>query len=224
MELSNNPFSLVPLEVKTLIVGNDVKLYSVMRLLDKDYRDYTNSHITYYRNKFATKKIDSSRSYFVLPNGVKHGKYEEWHKNGQLKVQCIYNNGMKNKLYEEWHSNGQLKVRCSYKNGKRLGDLYEEFDSNGDVKVSCSYLNGKRHGTYFYVSDDKKMSVRSSYENGQLNGLYEQWHNGNYKYRYSYKNGVRDGSYEEWNDNGKLCTDCMYNNGVILGKRKRVNI
>lgn len=44
------------------------------------------------------------------------GLYQEWYKNGQLNVECIYVDGKKSGLYKEWWPNGLIAKEIYYDN------------------------------------------------------------------------------------------------------------
>ena len=52
----------------------------------------------------------------------RNGKYREWYKNGQIRVNGVYKMGIKNGKWEYWYQDGI----------KRLEDIYENSQKNGD--------------------------------------------------------------------------------------------
>ncbi|PCJ62939.1 MAG: hypothetical protein COA79_02075 [Planctomycetota bacterium] len=64
------------------------------------------------------------------------------------KMQCKYSidkDGKKTGLYQEYFKNGKLKIKASYKKGE-LNGKYSEYDENGKIKKAFTYKKGLQHG------------------------------------------------------------------------------
>ena len=100
-----------------------------------------------YYKKFTSKPftgdIDEELTKGSFKNGVMHGKWEFYYKNGQLKRKGKMKNGVEEGLFEEFWDNGQLMYRGNYKNGK-LDGVWVNFNEDGTVrdKFTGTFENG----------------------------------------------------------------------------------
>jgi hypothetical protein len=62
--------------------------------------------------------------------GMLHGKYEQWHKNGNRWVDGEYENGKPCGKWIYWSENGQIYINGQWKNGKQCGK-WTWFDIDG---------------------------------------------------------------------------------------------
>ena len=100
-------------------------------------------------------------------------------------------------------------------------------ENKGDVEINKTvsrdgiryYVNSKRpfSGTIILKHKNEKVSGRTSYQNGILNGPCSTWYdNGQKKYNGFYKNGEKNGQWFEWSSNGALIINGVYQNGKIF--------
>ena len=75
-------------------------------------------------------------------NGLKTGKWTEWHENGQKQAEATYKDGAKVGKWAMWYENGQKWKKGTYKNGEPDGLLTEWYE-NGQKKVETTYKDGK---------------------------------------------------------------------------------
>lgn len=83
-------------------------------------------------------------------NGLKHGRFKLWNPpelGGRVNISCNYRHNDFHGRYREWHNNGQLNQECYYQNGLLHG-RYREWHENGRILQDCSYRNGSLHGRY----------------------------------------------------------------------------
>jgi antitoxin component YwqK of YwqJK toxin-antitoxin module len=52
---------------------------------------------------------------------VRNGRFEAFHKNGQLASEGLYEDGLETGLWRDYHENGQLAAEGEYRNGNKLG-------------------------------------------------------------------------------------------------------
>jgi antitoxin component YwqK of YwqJK toxin-antitoxin module len=95
---------------------------------------------TYYKNGQLHER------YEVDEKGVKHGLYESWFENGQLRTKCTYQNDKKNGLYEFWDYDGQLKQKDLY-----IDDWYLNYalQENNKEMVFRLIQNNAHKSPYF---------------------------------------------------------------------------
>jgi len=77
--------------------------------------------------------------------GQKHGYWEEYYFNGQLKYKGNYYDGKRHGYREEYYLCSQLNFKCKYVNDDRHG-YFEKYWSNGQLMYTGHYVNGDRHG------------------------------------------------------------------------------
>ena len=58
----------------------------------------------------------------TLKDGLMHGPYEAYWKNGQLSAEGSYSNGERDGPYAQYYENGRLVFRGSYSNGEMCGE------------------------------------------------------------------------------------------------------
>ena len=118
-------------------------------------------------------------------NGLKTGKWTEWHDNGQKRDEGIYKDGEKDGKWTQWHWNGQKESERTYKDGKPDGLITWWFD-NGQKREERTYKDGKR------------------------DGLHTEWYeNGQKVYEITYKDGVVI-SGKCWDEDGNECECSRY--------------
>lgn len=88
----------------------------------------------HYRNGQLYKK------YTINKDGHKHGLYEDWHTNGELKIRANYKDGQRHGLFEFWYDNGQRFIKSNYKDG-RIHGLYEAWNGYGEQTEKQYYIN-----------------------------------------------------------------------------------
>lgn len=81
----------------------------------------------------------------------------------------------------------------------------KELYDNGVVKVDMKYKDGKRNGpTYSYYKDGKPWSL-NTFENDDLHGPYQTWHeNGQLYYDGQYDHNRKVGVWKFYDDKGSL--------------------
>lgn len=106
-------------------------------------------------------------------NKSKDGFWNEFHPNGEIKVQGSYANGKMHGKWDSYYSSGQIKSINYYENGSSIGN-WTVFFENGDIDregVADSiyteyYKNGNKKSEFLiYDSEHRK---NEWYENGQL--------------------------------------------------------
>jgi antitoxin component YwqK of YwqJK toxin-antitoxin module len=76
--------------------------------------------------------------------GQRHGYWEEYYSNGQLRNKGNYVNDNRDGYWEEYYSNGKLWRKGNYVNGKQDG-YWEAYYSNGKLMRKGNFVNGKFH-------------------------------------------------------------------------------
>lgn len=182
--------------------------------------DYKNRYV-YVKEAYDTGII--KRSYRIdLVDGVYFDSYKEFHKNGELKLEGIFNSsGQKDYKWNEYNEKGQLIKRNSYSNDILIQS--EEFDLENKVVR----LNKKNFVKEYSYSQSKgyfneNLLLRSYVEkNGEKQGEYTEYYLGDKKNSYrsikkivgQYKNDLKDGEWKFYNKNGDLIETKFYVDG-----------
>ncbi len=99
---------------------------------------------------------------------IRHGSYNAWHVNGQLRTQGEYDQGKAVGDFVWWHPNGQVAIRGSYKNGKHQGK-WQWWHENGMRAANGQYENGVRIGRWLQWETDGQLAKATDYGAGNEN-------------------------------------------------------
>ena len=77
---------------------------------------------------FKFDNADPSKVWWTysMKDGLRHGPYEIYYKNGQLMWREVYSNGKLHGLYESYYEYGRLRGKGNYSNGEKCGEWIEE--------------------------------------------------------------------------------------------------
>ena len=131
------------------------------------------------------------RSEYETINGVSHGYYRQYHKNGQLQVETYYENGrQKEGIVVSYHSNGQLARRVFVDSMNLLNGDFEEFFSNGGIKARGFYRYDKRFDREVYHANGvlKKETIFDG--NGHVSSVHKTLDNKLEEKIYLAENGI----------------------------------
>ena len=142
--------------------------------------------ITGYYNDTNQKEFE----YNTL-DGIKHGEYTSWYKNGKLKEKCVYKN--------------------SLKHGKQI-----MLDENDILISEYEYINGSKSG--LSLINKKNKTVVGTYNHNLKNGCFKTKINGITIKKYGYINGIRNGKARVYTTDGIIVLKGHYVNGMMNGK------
>lgn len=150
-----------------------------------------------YTGMIRTYYDDNTELYeeYYRIDGLQHGQYTRYYKNGYPFIICNYINNEKDGEYNKYYENGQLNILSNYKFSKLDGE-YKEFYNNGNLKCICNYINGRKEGEYTEYHDNGQRL--SSY-----NHMRENFH-GQLKCIGYYVNGDMWGEYNFYDENGRI--------------------
>ena len=230
----------------------DKELYGLYRKYDKNGNlliytyaiDGKNTDKGYYSNgKLAyILELKIIKEQPPIPNG----KYIEYYKNGQIKVQGSYKEGKRDGEFKAFLRNGKSAGSVFYKDGKIIkSTLVNSMKDNASFSLvtDINYnLNSHKIVTdefpnqllkqYFifnknglldgesreYYEEGDIQSV-SSFKNNVANGLFISYYqNGNIENKYAYVNGQANGECFSYYENGKLEERYFLKNGEIDGE------
>ena len=186
-------------------------------LVNKLFNSICNKLTDIKKEEFKKQLINNNHKYYILPNGWKHGLFQQFYYNKQLHIQSLYINDKKEGLYQKWYLNDihQLWIKCNYINNK-LNGLYQSWYSNGQLKIECIYNNNNKHGSYKEWYPNGQLWINCYYNNNNLDGIYQSWSKtGHLKFQYNYLNNFGidiDGLTQYYYKNGKVYIDPNHKN------------
>ena len=88
---------------------------------------------------------------------VRHGAYNSWHVNGQLRTTGEYAYGQPVGEFSWWHANGQIAIRGKFVEGQH-DDLWQWWHANGMRSARGRYKYGARVGRWIQWDDNGKLA------------------------------------------------------------------
>ena len=197
----------------------------------------------YYSNKKLayTREGKLDEDYNLLTNG----KYTEYYKNGQMKVQGSYKEGKRDGEFKAFLKNGKSAGSVFYKDGKIIKstlvkamkdnasfspvtDIYYKLEDSHTLR-KVDYENGLLK-TYFIYNKDGIPDGESVeyYEEGNIesivhfrNNIVEgltitYYENGNIDEEVNYKNNKMNGEAKSYDENGKLNGRTIFKDNIKL--------
>ena len=118
----------------------------------RDY--YANGQIqmdAYYLNFDKTIKEGLQCNYRT---NTKHGKYQEWNKNGQLIYDANFRNGLRNGLCVSWYPDGKKESEKNWENGQ-LDGTCKYWNPKGELDYELTFKKGinqnPQRAVYHYI-------------------------------------------------------------------------
>ena len=126
---------------------------------------------------------------FSLKQGIEHGLFQRFFRDGRLAIESNYFEGVRNGKYRDYHANGRLNSDQEFKMGEYVSA--EHFHDTGEL--------------YYRLTTIAK--------NTELHGWF--YKNGGHNYAYTTKAGVKSGLYLEYDKyHGGIKLQKCYNEGV----------
>ena len=177
---------------------------------------------------------------------IPNGKYIEYYKNGQIKVQGSYKDGKRDGEFKAFLRNGKSAGSVFYKDGRLIKstlvnsmkdnasfslvtdksydlNLYEIITEESKNKLLEGYLIFKKDGLFNgekreYYEEGDIQSV-SPFKNNVADGIFITYYqNGNIKVKNTYKNGNEEGEGLFYYENGQLEEKYFMKNGKLDGE------
>ena len=238
--------------ISSLTSETEGDLYALYRKYDKNGNlsiytyaiDGKNTDKGYYSDgKLAyIKELKILKGEAPIPNG----KYIEYYKNGQIKVQGHYKNGKREGEFKTFLRNSKNAGSVFYKNGKIIKSTLINsmkdnasfsiltdinYNSNSHEIVTDEFPNGLLK-QYFTFNKDELLDgeSRQYYEEGDIKSIspfknnvadgtfISYYQNGNIKEKHTYKNGNEEGEGIFYYENGKLEEKYFMKNGKLDGE------
>ncbi len=93
------------------------------------------------------EKVAGMRTtYFVLPNGMKHGTHTQYHKNGTKYAVGDYQYGKKEGIQTWWYPNGRKWGTETFRDDK-FEEMWMRWDPDGKKRSEGTRPEGKKDGT-----------------------------------------------------------------------------
>ena len=180
------------------------------KCIQKGY--YSDKKLAYIKEGKLTENLD------ILTNG----KYTEYYKNGQIKIQGSYKEGMRNGEFKTFLKNGKSAGSIIYKDGKIIkSTLVKAMKDNASFSlVTDINYNLNSHEI---VTDEFPNQLLKQYfifnKNGLLDGeSREYYEEGDIKSISPFKNNIPDGVFISYYQNGNIQEKHTYKNGNEEGE------
>ena len=183
------------------------------KCIQKGY--YSDKKLAYIKEGKLTENLD------ILTNG----KYTEYYKNGQIKIQGSYKEGMRNGEFKTFLKNGKSAGSIIYKDGKIIKSTLVKAMKDNASFSPISYANYDLDTSYSIGRVDfpnKLLKIYRMYDKkGVLNGnsisYYEE---GNIQSIFPYKNNLIEGLVIRYYENGNIKEEINYKNDKMNGEAK----
>ena len=176
---------------------------------------YTNSSSEPYTGWVKTYSTDGSlRALGQVKEGIKDGRQNRWHSNGQMETEFWIADGKINGSNELWYSDGKKRFETTMKNGKFYGPTIRWWP-NGKKQSEGSYLDGEKpDGEWSYYYESGVRRTLANYKDGKRNGAAKSWYrSGSLRDEITYSKG-KVFKIVKWKPNGEKCKFTKVSSGV----------
>ena len=183
------------------------------KCIQKGY--YSDKKLAYIKEGKLTENLD------ILTNG----KYTEYYKNGQIKIQGSYKEGMRNGEFKTFLKNGKSAGSIIYKDGKIIKSTLIKAMKNNASFPPVDNINYKLDTTHTLGKVEFENGLLRTYfifnKNGLLDGnSIEYYEEGNIESIVPYKNNVVEGLVITYYENGNIDEEVNYKNNKMNGEAK----
>ena len=183
------------------------------KVIQKGY--YNNKQLAYIIEGNILKNLDS------IPNG----KYIEYYKNGQIKIQGHTKEGKRDGEFKTFLKNGKSAGSVIYKDGKILKSTLIKAMKNSASFPPVDNINYKLDTTHTLGKVEFENGLLRTYfifnKNGLLDGnSIEYYEEGNIESLVPYKNNVVEGLVITYYENGNIKEEVNYKNDKMNGEAK----
>ena len=183
------------------------------KCIQKGY--YSNKKLAYIKEAKLTENLD------ILTNG----KYTEYYKNGQIKIQGSYKEGKRDGEFKTFLKNGKSAGFIIYKDGKIIKSTLVKTMKDNASFSPISYANYDLDTSYSIGGVDFPNKLLKRYRmydkkgvlNGNSIGYYEE---GNIQSIFPYKNNLIEGLVIRYYENGNIKEEVNYKNDKMNGEAK----
>ena len=238
--------------ISSLTKETEKDLYALYRKYDKNGNLFIYSYAIEGKNTDKGYYSDGKLAYIKELKIIKgqppilHGRYIEYYKNGQIKVQGNNKDGKRDGEFKAFLRNGKSAGSIFYKNGKIIkSTLVNSMKDNASFSLTTDInynLNSNEIITdefpngllkqYFIYNKNRLLDgeSREYYEEGDIKSIshfknhipdgvfISYYQNGNMEEKYAYVNGQANGECLSYYENGKLEERYFLKNGEIDGE------
>ena len=214
--------------ISSLTSETDKELYALYRKYDKNGNLFIYTYAIDGKNTDKGYYSDGKLAYILELKILKgqapipNGKYIEYYKNGQIKVQGNHKEGKRDGEFRAFLRNGKSAGSIFYKNGKIIkSTLVNSMKDNASFSlVTDINYNLNSHEI---VTDEFPNQLLKQYfifnKNGLLDGESRQYYEeGDIKSISPFKNNVADGVFISYYQNGNIKEKHIYKNGNKEGE------
>ena len=238
--------------ISSLTSETEKDLYALYRKYDKNGNLFIYSYAIDGKNTDRGYYSDGKLAYILELKIIKgqppipNGKYIEYYKNGQIKVQGNNKDGKRDGEFKAFLRNGKSAGSVFYKDGKIIKstlvkamkdnasfslvtdksydlNLYEIITEEFKNKLLEGYLIFKKDGLFngekreYY--EEGEIKAITPFKNSLAEGTYISYYqNGNIKVKNTYKNGNEEGEGLFYYENGQLEEKYFMKNGKLDGE------
>jgi len=123
----------------------------------------------------------------MLVDGLREGRWREWHRNGRLYCEGDYQRGQRVGSWVEYYDTGDPKFTGTYKDGLLEGKWVAHYDSGAGARGQSRA--GRLEGELVVFNRDGVVVERRHYHDNRLHGEQVRVDNG-VEVRTTYKQGV----------------------------------
>jgi hypothetical protein len=201
------PSDLLIKDAWLIIAADNPKTYFAMLCVCTQFRNWLTNpeYVAHLKTKFARKVKTVKQAWtcieYILPNGRRHGPFEEWTYGVKTKS-FHYVDGKMHGKCEQWDIYGLIISRTHYINGKMHG-IHETWNARGVRTCLAQYIDFQLRGTYEAWNDYGVRIALSHFDNGKPQNCKEWNAKGVLVYESNYVDGNRD-ECKIYDDSGKL--------------------
>jgi antitoxin component YwqK of YwqJK toxin-antitoxin module len=161
-------------------------------------------------------KMRSNMRANELGSLVRDGKFSQWYKSGQMKVDGQFRNGWRDGSWIDWHDGGVKASESTYVEGVLSGP-FTDWNSAGKPTMQGRYVEDRLSGTITTWDDDTGYRTEIEYSNGKMDGpgiLYNR--DGNKVFEAHYRQGLLHGTKTYFSEDGEKFLEMEYANGILV--------
>ena len=238
--------------ISSLTSETEKDLYALYRKYDKNGNLFIYSYAIDGKNTDRGYYSDGKLAYILELKIIKgqppipNGKYIEYYKNGQIKVQGNNKDGKRDGEFKAFLRNGKSAGSVFYKDGKIIKSTLVNsmkdnasfslttdinYNLNSNEIITDEFLNGLLKQYFIYNKNGLlNGESREYYEEGDIKSIshfkndipdgvfISYYQNGNIENKYAYVNGQANGECFSYYENGKLEERYFLKNGEIDGE------
>lgn len=153
---------------------------------------------------------------FKYRDGVRHGPYQTFDKNGEPLSEGQYNAGNLDGI-QRIKQEGGARTEVPYVDGKRSG-VEKSWYPSGQIAVEAPWVDGVQEGAVVFYAEDGAIQANIPYYQGKIEGVQKTWYaDGQRQGEESYRNNELHGPSEFWTQDGKPHIKLQYFNGKMNG-------